>query len=195
MALTSLDGRIAAIAQTRPNLAAHLPKLERFVRDAPDAELDRINALNWATANDVGTRDAGFGAEAKRRILLGTFVLSAGYYEAYYLKGQKVRTLIRQDFDQAFKEVDVILSPTSPSPAFKIGEKSNDPLAMYLSDIYTIPANLAGIPALSVPCGFTGSGLPIGLQLMGRAFEEETILRVAHQYEQQTQFFKKKPNL
>lgn len=147
--------------------------------------------------NDVyfETRSQGFGQEAKRRILLGTFVLSAGYYEAYYLKGQKVRTLIRQDFDKAFNEVDVILSPTSPTPAFKIGEKSNDPIAMYLSDIYTIPANLAGIPALSVPCGFTGAGLPIGLQLMGRAFEEDTILRMAHQYEQKTQFYKKRPTL
>ena len=141
------------------------------------------------------TRSQGFGQEAKRRILLGTFVLSAGYYEAYYLKGQKVRTLIRNDFDQAFREVDVILSPTSPTPAFKIGEKSNDPLAMYLSDIYTIPANLVGIPALSAPCGFTASGLPIGLQLMGRAFEEETILRVAHQYEQKNSFYKKRPSL
>ncbi len=167
------------------------------------SNLGRFDGVRYgarAAAKDLNevyfeTRSQGFGQEAKRRILLGTFVLSAGYYEAYYLKGQKVRTLIRQDFDQAFKEVDVILSPTSPTPAFKIGEKSNDPLAMYLSDIYTIPANLAGIPAISVPCGFTGSGLPIGLQLMGRAFEEETILRMAHQYEQQTKFYEKKPTL
>lgn len=167
------------------------------------SNLGRFDGVRYgarAAAKDLNeiyfeSRSQGFGQEAKRRILLGTFVLSAGYYEAYYLKGQKVRTLIRQDFDKAFKEVDVILSPTSPTPAFKIGEKSNDPLAMYLSDIYTIPANLSGVPALSVPCGFTSAGLPVGLQLMGRAFEEETILRVAHQYEQKTKFFEKKPKL
>ncbi len=175
---------IVAVAEASSNLG-------RFdgVRFGARAAAKDLNEVYFAS------RSEGFGQEAKRRILLGTFVLSAGYYEAYYLKGQKVRTLIRNDFDQAFREVDVILSPTSPTPAFKIGEKSNDPLAMYLSDIYTIPANLAGIPALSVPCGFTGAGLPIGLQLMGRAFEEETILRVAHQYEQKTQFYKKKPSL
>lgn len=141
------------------------------------------------------TRDQGFGQEAKRRILLGTFVLSAGYYEAYYLKGQKVRTLIREDFNNAYKEVDLILSPTAPTPPFKIGEKTNDPLAMYLSDIYTIPANLAGVPAISIPCGFTKSGLPIGLQLMGRAFDEETLFRASYAFEQETEFFKIKPKL
>ena len=141
------------------------------------------------------TRDQGFGQEAKRRVLLGTFVLSAGYYEAYYLKGQKVRTLIRQDFEKAFKEVDVILSPTSPTAAFKIGEKSADPIAMYLSDIFTIPANLAGIPAMSIPCGFTSSDLPIGLQLMARPFDESTMLRAAYAFEQETGIYKKKPKL
>jgi len=141
------------------------------------------------------TRDQGFGQEAKRRILLGTFVLSAGYYEAYYLKGQKVRTLIRQDFEKAFKEVDAILSPTSPTAAFKIGEKTSDPIAMYLSDIFTIPANLAGIPAISVPCGFTSKGLPIGLQLMARPFEEETLFRTAYAFEQEAGIYKKKPKL
>ncbi|MFA5168607.1 MAG: Asp-tRNA(Asn)/Glu-tRNA(Gln) amidotransferase subunit GatA [Candidatus Omnitrophota bacterium] len=141
------------------------------------------------------TRDQGFGQEAKRRILLGTFVLSAGYYEAYYLKGQKVRTLIRQDFEKAFKEVDVILSPTSPTAAFKIGEKAADPIAMYLSDIFTIPANLAGIPAMSVPCGFTSGGLPIGLQLMARPFDEATMFRAAYAFEQETGIYKKKPKL
>ena len=141
------------------------------------------------------TRNQGFGREAKRRILLGTFVLSAGYYEAYYLKGQKVRTLIRQDFEKAFKEVDVILSPTSPTPAFKIGEKAADPIAMYLSDIFTIPANLAGIPAMSLPCGFTSSGLPIGLQLMARPFDEATMFRAAYAFEQEAGIYKKKPNL
>ncbi|HOW59678.1 MAG TPA: Asp-tRNA(Asn)/Glu-tRNA(Gln) amidotransferase subunit GatA [Candidatus Omnitrophota bacterium] len=141
------------------------------------------------------TRDQGFGHEAKRRILLGTFVLSAGYYEAYYLKGQKVRTLIRQDFEKAFKEVDLILSPTSPTAAFKIGEKVADPLAMYLSDIFTIPANLSGVPAMSVPCGFTSSGLPVGMQLMARPFDEATLFRAAHTFEQETGIYKKKPKL
>ena len=141
------------------------------------------------------TRDAGFGHEAKRRILLGTFVLSAGYYEAYYLKGQKVRSLIRQDFDNAFKECDLLLSPTSPTAAFKIGEKSNDPLAMYLSDIFTIPVNLAGIPAISIPSGFTSAGLPISLQLMARAFDEETLFRASYAFEQETGHYKRKPKL
>lgn len=176
---------IVAVAEASSNLG-RFDGVRFGARAASAKSLDEVY---------YASRSEGFGQEAKRRILLGTFVLSAGYYEAYYLKGQKVRTLIRQDFDQAFKDVDVILSPTSPSPAFKIGEKSNDPLAMYLSDIYTIPANLAGIPALSVPCGFTSAGLPIGLQLMGRAFEEETILRVAHQYEQKNPFYKKRPSL
>lgn len=141
------------------------------------------------------TRDAGFGQEAKRRILLGTFVLSAGYYEAYYLKGQKVRTLIRQDFEKAFNEVDVILGPTAPTAAFKIGEKVNDPLAMYLNDIYTIPANLAGTPGISIPCGFTSKNLPIGAQFIGRPFEEETIFHAAYALEQELGVYKKKPSL
>ena len=131
------------------------------------------------------TRNEGFGQEAKRRVLLGTFVLSAGYYEAYYLKGQKVRTLIRRDFEEAFRKVDLILSPTTPTPPFKLGEKTEDPLAMYLSDIFTIPANLVGIPALSVPCGFTRSGLPIGMQLMAKPFDEETLFRAAYSFEQE----------
>lgn len=141
------------------------------------------------------TRDRGFGQEAKRRILLGTFVLSAGYYEAYYLKGQKVRTLIRQDFEKAFQEVDLILAPTAPTAAFKIGEKSGDPLAMYLSDIFTIPANLAGVPAMSLPCGFTKDNLPIGMQLIARPFEEETIFRAAYAFEQEVEVYKRKPEL
>jgi aspartyl-tRNA(Asn)/glutamyl-tRNA(Gln) amidotransferase subunit A len=129
------------------------------------------------------TRDAGFGNEVKRRIILGTFVLSSGYYDAYYLRAQKVRTLIKQDFEKAFSKVDVILSPTSPTPPFRIGEKSNDPLAMYLSDIFTITANLAGIPGLSIPCGKTSEGLPIGLQLLGSHFDEPRLLRVARAFE------------
>ena len=142
------------------------------------------------------TRGAGFGPEVKRRILLGTYVLSSGYYDAYYLRAQKVRTLIRNDFLNAFERVDAIITPTSPTPAFKIGEKADDPLQMYLMDIYTISANLAGICGISVPCGFTKSPkLPIGLQLLGKPFGEEAILRVAHAYEQATPWHKEKPPL
>ena len=139
------------------------------------------------------TRQEGFGPEVKRRIMLGTYALSSGYYEAYYAKAQAVRTLICQDFSAAFKEVDLIVTPVTPTPAFKLGEKSEDPLQMYLSDIYTISVNLAGVPAMSLPCGFSKGGLPIGLQLIGRAFEEETLLRAAHAYEQSTQWHAKKP--
>lgn len=140
------------------------------------------------------TRGAGFGSEVKRRIILGTYVLSSGYYDAYYLRAQKVRTLIRNDFLKAFAQVDAIVAPTSPTAAFKIGEKSEDPLEMYLSDIYTISANLAGICGLSVPCGFTEAPkLPIGLQLLGQPFGEETILKIAHAYEQSTEWHKAKP--
>jgi len=130
------------------------------------------------------TRSQGFGAEVKRRIMLGTYALSAGYYDAYYLKAQKVRTLIMEDFQQALQRADVLVTPTSPTAAFKIGEKIDDPLQMYLSDIYTISANLAGIPGISVPCGLSSHGLPIGIQILGRHFDEETILRVAYAVEQ-----------
>jgi aspartyl-tRNA(Asn)/glutamyl-tRNA(Gln) amidotransferase subunit A len=141
------------------------------------------------------SREEGFGPEVKRRIMLGTYVLSAGYYEAYYLKAQRARTLIKKDFDDAFKRCDVIVTPTAPTTAFKIGEKTQDPLQMYLSDIYTISVNLAGLPALSLPCGFDTTGLPIGLQIIGKPFDEATILRVAHAYEQSTPWHKEKPNL
>ena len=130
------------------------------------------------------TRAEGFGQEVKRRIILGAYVLSSGYYDAYYLKAQKVRTLISNDFREAFKKVDIILTPTSPTPAFKIGERLKDPLSMYLSDIYTISVNLAGLPAISVPCGLTSENLPIGLQLIGKPFDEEKILNTAYVYEQ-----------
>ena len=139
------------------------------------------------------TRQEGFGPEVKRRIMLGTYALSSGYYDAYYGKAQAVRTLICQDFRTAFNEVDLIVTPVTPTPAFRLGEKSEDPLQMYLSDIYTISINLAGVPAISVPCGFSKAGLPIGMQLIGRAFEEETLLRAAHAYEQSTQWHLKKP--
>jgi aspartyl-tRNA(Asn)/glutamyl-tRNA(Gln) amidotransferase subunit A len=130
------------------------------------------------------SRDEGFGAEVKRRIMLGTYALSAGYYDAYYVKAQKVRTLLTRDFEQAFRKVDAIVTPTSPTAAFRLGEKSNDPLAMYLADIYTVTADLAGIPGISVACGKTKEKLPIGLQILGKHFDEATILRVAHAYEQ-----------
>jgi len=129
------------------------------------------------------SRDEGFGAEVKRRIMLGTYALSAGYYDAYYLKAQKVRTLIARDFTETFKDVDAVVTPTTPTPAFKLGEKSDDPLAMYLADIFTVTASLAGIPGVSVPCGESKSGLPIGMQILGRYFEEGTVLRLAHALE------------
>ncbi|MBI4707133.1 MAG: Asp-tRNA(Asn)/Glu-tRNA(Gln) amidotransferase subunit GatA [Candidatus Omnitrophica bacterium] len=141
------------------------------------------------------TRGQGFGDEAKRRIILGTFVLSHGYYDAYYLRALKVRTLIKQDFDKVFKDFDCIIAPTAPTPAFKIGEKVSDPLKMYLSDIYTISVNLAGIPAISLPCGFTKAGLPIGMQIMSKPFAEEMIYRVAYTYEQNTDWHKSKPKI
>jgi len=141
------------------------------------------------------TRKNGFGEEAKRRIILGTYVLSSGYYDAYYLKAQKVRTKIKEDFDKAFKKFDCIITPTSPTAAFKLGEKLNDPLSMYLSDIFTIPANLSGIPGISIPCGFTKSGLPIGLQILTKPFDEETLFRTAYTFEQNTDHHQKKPIL
>ncbi|MCK5595039.1 Asp-tRNA(Asn)/Glu-tRNA(Gln) amidotransferase subunit GatA [bacterium] len=138
------------------------------------------------------TKKEGFGMEVKRRIMLGTHTLSSGYYDAYYLKAQKVRTLIKQDFDNAFKKFDLLVTPTSPTPAFKMGEKIDDPLQMYLSDIFTIPTNLAGLPAISIPCGVSKNGLPIGLQLIGNYFDEGRILQAAHAFEQSTNFHRKK---
>src|SRR5262249_10347682 len=127
------------------------------------------------------TRDHGFGPEVKRRIILGTFVLSSGYYDAYYLRAQKVRTLIRRDFEQAFASCDVVATPTAPTPAFRFGEKTDDPLQMYLADIFTVPANLAGIPGISLPCGLVG-GLPVGLQLLARPFDEDALFRAGHAF-------------
>jgi aspartyl-tRNA(Asn)/glutamyl-tRNA(Gln) amidotransferase subunit A len=143
----------------------------------------------------MNTRAQGFGAEIKRRIMLGTYALSSGYYEAYYKKAQQVRTLIKQDFEKAFQEVDIIVTPTSPTAAFKVGEKAADPLQMYLSDIFTISVNLAGVPGISIPCGFTSKNLPVGLQLIGRHFDEEDILKVAYAYEQSTEWHTRRPNL
>ena len=168
------------------------------------ANLARFDGIRYGARRDGGdpielygrTRGAGFGAEVKRRIILGTYVLSSGYHDAYYLRAQKVRTLIRNDFLQAFEKVDAIVTPTSPTAAFKIGEKADDPLQMYLSDIFTISCNLAGICGISLPCGFTKQPrLPIGLQLLGQPFGEEVILRLAHAYEQSTPWHREKPPL
>lgn len=173
---------IIAPAEASANLA-------RFdgVRFGQRAEADSM----WAEYKQ--TRGAGFGPEVKRRIMLGTYALSTGYYDAYYLQAQKVRTLIKGDFDNAFKEVDVIACPVAPTTAFKIGEKVNDPLAMYLEDVFTLPGSLAGIAGVSVNCGFDRAGLPIGLQLMSPAFTEERVLRVAHHYQQVTEWHKQRP--
>ncbi len=141
------------------------------------------------------SRSEGFGAEVKRRIMLGTYVLSAGYYDAYYLKAQQVRTLLRRDFETALTQADVIAMPTSPIPPFKLGEKTDDPLQMYLADVFTVSANLTGLPGISVPCGFTGTRLPIGLQLMGRMFDESTLLRTADAYERATTWHLARPTV
>ena len=140
------------------------------------------------------TRQYGFGTEVKRRIMLGTYALSAGYYDAWYLKAQKVRTIIRREFDRAFEKYDALVTPTSPTVPFKIGEKVDDPLQMYLSDVCTLPINIAGVPGISIPAGFA-DGLPIGMQIIGKPFGEETILRVAYAYEQATEWHKRKPEI
>lgn len=158
----------------------------------------RAQDINGLLDHYGKTREEGFGPEVKRRIILGTYVLSSGYYDAYYLRAQKVRTLIRQDFENAFKRVDAILCPTSPTPAFKLGERTSDPLSMYLADIFTLAANMAGICGISIPCGFAqenGKKLPIGLQILGQALDEPTILQVASAYEQSTDWHKAKPEL
>jgi aspartyl-tRNA(Asn)/glutamyl-tRNA(Gln) amidotransferase subunit A len=154
------------------------------------ANLARFDGVKYGFSVEAGslremyeqTRGQGFGTEVKRRIMLGTYALSSGYYDAYYVKAQKVRTLIKQDFDEAFASVDVIVAPTSPTTAFRVGSRTDDPYQMYLADVFTIPANMAGIPGISVPCGFS-EGLPVGLQFLGKAFDEETVLKVAHAYE------------
>ena len=165
---------IIAPAEASSNLARY--DGVRYAFRAPGA--DSLEAMYHAT------RGAGFGAEVKRRIMLGTYVLSAGYYEAYYLKAQKVRTLLYQDFVRAFEQVDALVTPTAPTPAFKLGEKTNDPLQMYLADIYTVTGSLAGVPGISVPCGKSKAGLPIGLQLFAKHFDEARLLRLAHAFEQ-----------
>jgi aspartyl-tRNA(Asn)/glutamyl-tRNA(Gln) amidotransferase subunit A len=175
---------IAATAEASSNLARYDGMRYGYRADAGDL-----------TETYTITRDEGFGAEVKRRIMLGTYALSAGYYDAYYLKAQRVRTLIKRDFDEAFKGCDVIITPTTPTTAFKLGEKTQDPLQMYLSDIYTISINLAGVPALSLPCGFDHGGMPVGMQMIGKHFDEASILRLAHHYEQSTEWHKRKPRI
>ncbi len=176
---------IIATAEASSNLARY--DGVRYTHRSKDA--DDVLSLYFKS------RAEGFGEEVKRRIILGSYVLSSGYYDAYYLRAQKVRTLIRQDFEEAFKSVDAIITPTSPTTAFKIGEKTDDPLAMYLSDICTINVNLAGLPAVSLPCGFTSQGLPVGVQLIGKAFGESELLSMAYSYEQAAGLFDKHPTL
>jgi aspartyl-tRNA(Asn)/glutamyl-tRNA(Gln) amidotransferase subunit A len=177
-----------------PNTDKALPVYYLVATAEASANLARFDGVRYGFSADSASilenyrdsRGQGFGAEVKRRIMLGTYVLSAGYYDAYYLKAQQVRTLIKQDFESAFTQVDVIASPVAPTTAFRLGEKVEDPLAMYLSDLFTIPLNLAGMCGISVPCGFDAQGLPIGLQLMGPHLGESTLLRAAHAYEQAT---------
>lgn len=168
------------------------------------ANLARFDGVRYGVRSEKATnmidmykfsRSEGFGDEVKRRIMLGTFALSSGYYDAYYKKAQKVRTLIKNDFEKVFEDYDVIIGPTTPTPAFKVGEKIDDPLTMYANDILTIPVNLAGVPGMSLPCGFSSEGLPIGLQIIGKHFDESTIYRTAYAFEQATDHHKKRPEL
>jgi len=176
-----------------PHTAYAIPAYYLIATAEASSNLERYDGVRYSHRSQGAktlaemyrrSRDEGFGTEVKRRIMLGTYALSAGYYDAYYLKAQKVRTLLARDFGEAFRQVDAIVTPTSPTAAFKLGEKSADPLAMYLADIYTVTANLAGIPGISIPCGETKEKLPIGLQILGKHFDENTVLRVAHAFEQ-----------
>ncbi len=199
--LESLGAEVVPISL--PNTDKALPVYYLIAPAEASANLARYDGIRFGYSagaenlfdNYRLTRGQGFGPEVKRRIMLGTYALSAGYYDAYYLKAQQVRTLIREDFQRAFQQVDVIAAPTSPTTAFRIGEKVDDPMAMILTDIFTTSANLAGICAISVPCGFDSQGLPIGLQLLGPALGEEAILRAAHAYEQSTDWHKRRAQL
>jgi len=200
-ALAGLGAEVQEVSLPHTDYA--LPVYYLIAPAEASANLARYDGVRYGLRVEEGgldgmyraTRGQGFGPEVKRRIMLGTYALSAGYYDAYYLKAQKVRTLIKQDFDVAFEQVDVIVTPTSPTTAFRIGEKADDPLQMYLSDIFTLSMNLAGICGLSLPCGFDDAGLPIGLQVMGPAFGEERVLRVAYAYEQATEWHTRRPSL
>ena len=174
---------VIATAEASSNLARY-----DGMRYGPRAQAEDL------TSTYTKSRSQGFGPEVKRRIMLGAYVLSAGYYDAYYLKAQKARTLVRQDFESVLRQCDAIVAPTTPTTAFRIREMTEDPLRMYLSDIFTIPANLAGLPALSLPCGFDRAGLPIGMQVIGRPFDESTVLRLGHAFEQATDWHRRRPD-
>ncbi len=186
-----------------PHTSYGLPVYYIVAAAEASANLARFDGVRYGPRQSQGalwptykaTRGQGFGPEIKRRIMLGTYALSAGYYDAYYVKAQKVRTLIKQDFDRAFAELDLIIAPTTPTTAFRIGEKADDPLQMYLSDVFTLPASLAGIAGASVPCGVDEGGLPVGMQLLGAAFDEPTVLRAAHAYQQVTDWHRRAPAL
>ncbi len=197
--LAELGAEVAEVSL--PHTEYSLPTYYLIAPAEASANLARYDGVKYGLShqeeelwdNYKQTRQSGFGAEVKRRIMLGTYALSAGYYDAYYLKAQKVRTLIKKDFDRAFADLNVVVAPTSPTVAFKIGEKVDDPLQMYLSDIFTLSVNLAGICGISIPCGLA-DGLPVGLQIMGKPFAEETILRVAYAYEQATEWHLRRPD-
>ena len=199
--LKSLGAKIKKISC--PRFRYGLPAYYIIAPSEASANLARYDAVKYGIREEADTlidmytktRAKGFGNEVKRRIMIGTYALSAGYYDAYYLKAQKVRTLIKQDFDAAFEKVDVLVCPTSPTTAFKAGEKTSDPLSMYLSDLTTIPVNLAGLPGMSIPCGFDDQGLPIGLQLIGNVLEEGKLFQVGYAYEQSTDWHNQTPPL
>jgi len=202
-ALADLEALGAVVEEVSlPHTEYALPVYYLIAPAEASANLARYDGVKYGYSAPAGelwemykrTRGQGFGAEVKRRIMLGTYALSAGYYDAYYLKAQKVRTLIRQDFERAFERVDVVVAPTSPTVAFPIGARADDPLQMYLSDVLTLSLNLAGLCGISVPCGFS-NGLPVGMQVFGRPYDEATILRVAHAYEQATPWHTYKPGL
>lgn len=186
-----------------PRFRYGLPVYYVIAPSEASANLARYDAVKYGLREDADnlidmystTRAKGFGAEVKRRIMLGTYALSAGYYDAYYLKAQKVRTLIKQDFEKAFEDVDVLVSPTSPTTAFKAGEKTSDPLSMYLSDLMTIPVNLAGLPGMSIPCGFDSQNLPIGMQLISNVLREDVLFKASYAYQHATNWHSKTPNL
>ena len=199
-ALDTLRARGATLVDMElPHAAYGIPVYYLICTAEASSNLARYDGVRYGHRTTLGkddglremyerSRDEGFGAEVKRRIMLGTYVLSAGYYDAYYLKAQQVRTLLRQDYERAFASVDVIATPTTPTPAFKLGEKTSDPVQMYLNDIYTVSANLTGLPAISLPCGFSPERLPIGFQLTGRPFDEATLLRAADTFQRDTTF-------
>ncbi|MFM7191271.1 MAG: Asp-tRNA(Asn)/Glu-tRNA(Gln) amidotransferase subunit GatA, partial [Microcystaceae cyanobacterium] len=199
--LKALGAKITEISC--PRFRYGLPAYYIIAPSEASANLARYDAVKYGIREEANnllemynqTRAKGFGTEVKRRIMLGTYALSAGYYDAYYLKAQKVRTLIKEDFDNAFAKVDVLVCPTSPTTAFKAGEKTADPLSMYISDLMTIPVNLAGLPSMSIPCGFDGQKLPIGLQLIGNVLREDLLFRVGYAYEQSTDWHHQKPSL